>query len=406
MGYVPCDVPHGLRRARPDTEATMASLKKRGDTYQIQWYEGGRQRRRSLGTDSLQIAKEKLRQFESAQFRGGGCPLPTRTPIGEVVAGYIDHMKAHRPERSWRRDMSYLREAFGPCCSALELDTNRARKCRALRCIDDRRRKLWPIAASCFEEITTAAVQDFIDEQKRVKGLAPKTANRYREVICKVINWAMESERVRMPLDRNPAAKVRRYREPAPEIRFLTLEQIEEQLESLRFKPRLQVMVATLIYAGLRREELLWLQVDDFVRSTAQAPNGLLRVRAKTINGESWQPKTKKNRAIPISRDLREYLDGYVVPASESSWLFPSPNGIRWQPDNFSQDLRAANRAAGLNWSCLDYRHTFGSLLAQRGISLFQIATLMGNSPEICRRHYAALVPESMAELVTFSIGV
>ena len=380
----------------------MASLKKRGDSYQIQWYEGGRQRRRSLGTDSLQIAKEKLRQFESAHYRGDGCPLPTRTPIGEVVAGYIEHMKAHRPERSWRRDLSYLREAFGPCCPALELDTTRARKCRAIRCPGDRRRKLWAIAAGCFEEITTAAVQDFIDEQKRVKGLVPKTANRYREVVCKVINWAMESERVRMPLDRNPAAKVKRYREPAPEIRFLTLEQIKEQLEALRLKPRLQVMVATLIYAGLRRQELLWLQVDDFVRSTTQAPNGMLRVRAKTAGGQSWQPKTKKNRAVPISRDLREHLDRYGAPSSAHGWLFPSPNGARWQPDNFSQDLRAANQTAGLEWSSLDYRHTFGSLLAQRGVSLFQIATLMGNSPEICRRHYAALIPEAMCGMVDF----
>lgn len=321
-----------------------------------------------------------------------------------MVAGYIDHMKAHRPERSWRRDMSYLREAFGPCCPALELGTNRAKKCRELRCSDDRRRKLWPISANFFEEITTAAVQDFIDEQKRVKGLAPKTANRYREVICKVINWAMESERVRMPLDRNPAAKVRRYREPAPEIRFLTLEQIEEQLEALRYKPRLQVMVATLIYAGLRREELLWLKVEDFVRSTSLAPNGLIRVRAKTVNGESWQPKTKKNRAVPISRDLRRFLDDYLEPILDGGWLFPSPNGTRWQPDNFSQDLRAANRAAGLKWSSLDYRHTFGSLLAQRGVSLFQIATLMGNSPEICRKHYANLTVEALAQSTEFTI--
>lgn len=381
----------------------MASLKKRGSVWFVQWYDGDKQRRRSLGTDSLQIAKEKLRRFESAQYRGDDCPLPTRTPVGEVVAAYIDHMRAHRPERSWRRDLSYLRESFGECCPALVLDTQRARKCRELRLPEDRRRKLWPIAATHVEEITPAHVSDFLSAQVRTKGLAPKTANRYREVIGKLISWAMKSERVRMPLDRNPITRVERYREHAPEIRFLTLEQIDEQLNALRFKPRLQVMVATLIYAGLRREELLWLQVDDFVRSTAQAPNGLLRIRAKTIDDESWQPKTKKNRAVPVSRDLRALLDAYVLPASEQGWLFPSPDGARWQPDNFSQDLRATNETAGLPWSCLDYRHTFGSQLAQRGVSLYQIATLMGNSPTICQRHYAALIHEQMAQCVDFS---
>lgn len=70
--------------------------------------------------------------------------------------------------------------------------------------------------------------------------------------------------------------------------------------------------------------------------------------------------------------------------------------------DNFSADLRAANREAGLSWSCLDYRHTFGSLLAQKGVSLYKISAMMGNSPEICRRHYAHLVPEAMREEVEF----
>ncbi|MFN0243471.1 MAG: tyrosine-type recombinase/integrase [Planctomycetota bacterium] len=295
----------------------MASLKQRGSIWFVQWYEGDKQRRRSLGTDSLQIAKEKLRRFESAQYRGDDSPLPTRTPVGEVVAAYIEHMRAHRPERSWRRDLSYLRESFGECCPALELDTTRAKKCRELRSPDDRRRKLWPIAATHVEEITTPHVSDFLSAQVRTKGLAPKTANRYREVIGKLIAWAMKSGRVRMPLDRNPIARVERYREHAPEIRYLTLEQISEQLTALRFKPRLQVMVATLIYAGLRREELLWLQVDDFVRSTAQATNGLLRIRAKTVTGESWQPKSNKNRAVPISRDLRTFLDARTPSATE-----------------------------------------------------------------------------------------
>ena len=86
----------------------MASLIKRGDFYHLQWYQGEKKRRKSLRTDSLQIAKQKLRQFESAQFQGHDCPLPTRTPIGEVVAAFVEHMKAHRPERSWRRDVSRI----------------------------------------------------------------------------------------------------------------------------------------------------------------------------------------------------------------------------------------------------------------------------------------------------------
>lgn len=78
----------------------MASLVQRNNTFYLQWYEGSKRRRLSLRTDSLQDAKEKKRQFESAQFAGHQCALPTKTPVGEIVAEYIEHMKVRRHQRS------------------------------------------------------------------------------------------------------------------------------------------------------------------------------------------------------------------------------------------------------------------------------------------------------------------
>ena len=140
--------------------------------------------------------------------------------------------------------------------------------------------------------------------------------------------------------------------------------------------------------------------------------HGLIRVRAKTIAGRDWQPKTRRHRAVPISQALRGHLDRYTPPASDPTagggWYFPSPWGTWWDPDNFSADLRDANREARRAWTCLDYRHTFGSQLAQKGVSLYKISELMGNSPEICRRHYAALAPEALIDEIEFgqALGV
>jgi hypothetical protein len=69
----------------------MASLKKRGSTFYIQYYCGAKQHRVSAGTESLQIAKEKLRHFESAQMRGDGTSLPTKIPLPDIVEAYITH---------------------------------------------------------------------------------------------------------------------------------------------------------------------------------------------------------------------------------------------------------------------------------------------------------------------------
>ena len=213
----------------------------------------------------------------------------------------------------------------------------------------------------------------------------------------------MQQRGIRTPKDKNPAAVVERYRKSAPVIRFLTLEQIDAQLKALENKPQLQAMVAVYIFAGVRREELLWLTHEDIDWNAK--PYGIIRICGKAAEGASWQPKTKKNRAVPVSSRLRPYLDKQRLRAAKTPWLFPSPEGKQYDPDNFSRDLRAANADKELDWTNLDYRHTFGSQLAMKGESLYKIATLMGNSPEICRRHYAALVPEAMADTVEFPVA-
>lgn len=44
--------------------------------------------------------------------------------------------------------------------------------------------------------------------------------------------------------------------------------------------------------------------------------------------------------------------------------------------------------------------------LAVKGKSLYKIATLMGNSPEICRRHCAPLIPEEIIDGVDSALAV
>lgn len=382
----------------------MAGLKIRGSTWYLTFYAGRKKQAVSLETDSLQVAKEKKRQFESAQARGEASSLPTRTPVADVLTGYVEHIRATKTAKSAQTDLYYLRDLFGPVCEALKITSRKvgakSRRCKQ-RPGQDRRRRAKLISARFFEAITTADIAEFIQGQLLSRGLKPKTANRYREIMSALTNWAMTQRGVHMPGGQNPASAVTRYKESPPEIRFLTLLQIKEQLDGLADKRQIQTMVATLIYGGLRREELLWLALDDIDYDTGAY--GMIRIRAKTVGQESWKPKTGVNRAVPISSDLRVYLDRYRPRISDHGWFFPSPAGRRWDCDNFSHDLREINRKMNLKWGCLDFRHTFGSQLAMANASLHKISKLMGNSPEICRRHYAALIPEDMTEVVEFA---
>lgn len=386
----------------------MASLVKRefqnGPVWYIQFYRAGKQKR-IKASEVYQVAKEKLRRFESAEARGEVQSLPTKTPLADVVTAYVNHIRSIKTAKSAQTDIYYLRDVFGPICDALRITSrklNPNRKKRPPKPGQDRRFRAAVIEPTCFESITTADISTFVSSRMQSRGLAPKTANRYREILTRLFNWATTQYGIRMPGDKNPAAAVEKYKEPAPVIRFLTLKQIDQQLKALADDVQLQAMTAMLIYAGLRREELLWLTQEDI--DWDAKPYGLIRIRAKEVDGEAWQPKTKVNRVVPVSSDLRPYLDKQRLKSGKGPWFFRSPEGKRWEPDNFSARLRDANRVKKLPawWTNLTFRHTFGSQLAMRGESLYKIATLMGNSPEICRRHYAALIPMELTGSVEF----
>jgi integrase len=375
----------------------MASLKKRGKRYYEQYYVGRKKVTKSLGTSSLQIAKEKVRQHESARFRGEEAGIPTKTPIAKVVGDFVRNLFGKKRARNAGKDLYYLREAFGPVCPELQIKNAKISR-KGKKRPSNKAPKV--IEASYFEWVRTADIAAMIADQVRCKGIKGKSANHFRQILVRLYNWAMKEGGVTMPGKMNPAAAVERYTETTPPIRYLTLAQIDAQLRTLAHVPILLVMVAVYIYAGLRREELFWLTLDDMDFKAGRY--GVIRVRAKEIAGEYWQPKTGKNRVVPISKKLRGYLDAYTPVKVEGHWFFPSPESRRWDPDNFSEWLREMNKEAGLLWTCLDYRHTFGSQLAMRGVSLFKISELMGNSPEICRKHYAHLNPGSLVDSVEF----
>ena len=378
----------------------MASIYKRGKTWWVHYYVNGKSVDRSLRTRNERVARDRKKRLEAADVVGQ-LDEPSSTPIEVVVQDYCQYLVATRPRKSAKNDSSNLRAFFGPCCPALHLGSRVPHKYRdnkrQLPTVPDKLVKRH-VPVRRLEQITAEMINQYLLDRVVEDGLKPKTVNRLREVLRGLFNFAVEHKGYVCPdrRYRNPVEGVRRHRESAPVITWLKVDDIETQLRVLDQTPILHVMVATFIFAGLRREEAMWLTPAD-----VDLDRRLLRVRAKTIRGEAWQPKTGRNRVVPIGDALLSVLRDYEAPANRS-WFFLSPGGTRWHPDNFSAALRQVNDAHGLTWSCLDYRHTFGSHLAQRGMSLFKIAELMGNSPEICRRHYAALVPEQMHEEINF----
>jgi len=75
-------------------------------------------------------------------------------------------------------------------------------------------------------------------------------------------------------------------------------------------------------------------------------------------------PRPKRNRVVPIGEALQEILATHS-PERTEPWFFPSPRGRRWDPDNFSQDLREINRAHSL--SCGEKHQKGGQETRRKG---------------------------------------
>lgn len=369
----------------------MASIFRRGKVWWVKYYHNGQKFSKSLKTKNERVAKARKKELEALQITGQ-LKTESKTPLKEAVEAFCKHLLATRTKKSAKNELSYLRTIFGQICPSLKPSKE----------IIQRNPKTLISPVTYLEQLSVQTISEYLDTRATVGKLSPKTVNRIREVLNGLFSFAIRRFDYTYSGQRfkHPVQAIKKRKESAPEIIFLTNDQIIHQLHVLKEAPTLHAVVATLIYAGLRREEALWLTPQDL-----DLENRLLRIRSKTIQvkgeGEYWQPKTKKNRSVPISKTLMRILIDYPI-NTKQRWVFPTPSGGRYNPDNFSRKLRNHNKNHNLNWTCLHYRHTFGSHLAQNNISLYKIAELMGNSPEICRKHYAALIPEKMHKVVEF----
>ncbi len=345
----------------------MASIRKRGRVWHVRYCLGGRQLDRTLETSDKAEAISLLAGFR-AEEAAGKFVAPTRTPVDIFLDNHSEHLRLRHSRKSWKADMGRLRTFF-----------SRAN-------------------VSTLEMVTPGLISNVLEAGMR-SGWAPSTYNNYLEVINRAFSYAIREKGLFSPFLRrtNPASLVLRMPVPAPKIRFLSLSEIDALLERLAHNLKLQTATAMLIYAGLRRSEVLWLTVKD-----VDLEKRRIMIRAKEIDGEFWQSKSRSNRSVPISSDLWPHLQQWMSTSRESIWLFPNRLGLRWGPDNFSTFLRDAQADSEPRWNCLDLRHTFASHLALKGVSLYKIAKLLGNSARICQRHYAHLSAEWLAEDVEF----
>lgn len=242
-----------------------------------------------------------------------------------------------------------------------------------------------------------------------VKGLKRSTVRNALSILRGIFNQAIEDGL----LESNPAASLGRFTRTAKasEVKgvALTPEEIKKLLDTAqRVRPEHFPIFLLAVKAGLRRGELVALQWGDIEFGKDENDrNRFIVVQHNFVRREHTSTKSKKARRVDMSRGLRRVLlklydarleAGALEGKSDLSkeLVFSSPDGRILDPDNFyHRHFIPVLKESGIRKVRLhDLRHTFGSLLIQRGASIVYVKEQMGHSSiRVTVDTYAHLIP-------------
>jgi integrase len=149
---------------------------------------------------------------------------------------------------------------------------------------------------------------------------------------------------------------------------------------------------------GLRPEEWIALERRDVDRHA-----GMLSVRRTISSGEVVElgKTTRSRRQVPLSARARKALD-LLPPRLDSPLLFPARRGGPFDLANFRRrEWHPAVEAAGVPEPAriYDLRSTFASNALAAGVSVFELARIMGTSVGMIERHYGTLIEGAGADI-------
>lgn len=173
----------------------------------------------------------------------------------------------------------------------------------------------------------------------------------------------------------------------------------EGELRSILEKTKeeyLRDLFNTGFYTGMRQGEIVnmkWSWID-------------LKENQITVHcSDSFTTKNKKERIIPVSQKLKSiFVNRFpkVFSISNDDYVFPRIPGIRLNEDFVSKKFKKAVRVAKLDDKIHFHtlRHSFASLLAQKGVSLYIIKELLGHEDLATTQIYSHLQQQNLRDAV------
>lgn len=157
------------------------------------------------------------------------------------------------------------------------------------------------------------------------------------------------------------------------------------QMENLKHK----AILSTVYSAGLRRSELINLQVRDIRSDQMQ-----IHVRAA---------KGQKDRMTILSTSLLDTLRAYYMKYKPVTYLFESPEGLPYSASSVRKILKRGLKKAKIDKPATIHtlRHSFATHLLENGTNLRYIQTLLGHNSAKTTQIYTHVCSHRLSDVTS-----
>ncbi len=324
----------------------------------LRYYDAGGGRRRKSPFPSKSAALTHYRDVIEPELRGDPAPMPELT-LAELVDLYLDRHTA----------------------------SVRARTIMELR-------KRLRYAVTAFGDVPLRDLERMSGE---IAGWRAKLPERSRYGVTQALRQTLEAAVRWGHMTRNPAKLAGRNPQPPPRpVRVFTADELGAV--SAELQPAYGPLPAFAAATGLRPEEWGALERRDVDRRAR-----VLTVRRTISSGEVVElgKTTRSRRQVPLSARALAALDE-IPPRLDTTFVFAAKLGGPFDLANFRRrEWQPAIEASGVRRPAriYDLRSTFASNALAAGISVFELARIMGTSVMMIERHYGTLIEGAGADI-------
>lgn len=248
------------------------------------------------------------------------------------------------------------------------------------------------LLAPLLDEIGTTVLRDLTTDQvlRALRASADTRSNRTMSDARAALSSAITYAQARGKVARNVVALVKAPpgKSAGRPSRALTQEQAEAVLRAAR-KDRLFYYLVVSLVTGVRTEEaraLRWDHVDLEGDPATKTPPHIDVFRSVRAHGDVKTRTSRRTLALPELAQvaLEEHRDKLKAAGmfQADGLVFSTRNGTVLDAGNVRRSFKRICEAAGIGreWTPRELRHSFVSLMSDRGVPLERIADMVGHA--------------------------